>query len=230
MKRVYAIHLIACFVLLVNNNGLTEGHTLKKFFSGLKNFKTLWHGILPGTLWCGLGDIARDDLELGAHKELDMCCRAHDKCEDFVEPKSSRYGLQNKHICRLSLCECEMQFYDCLKQVNGLYAFVIGQIYFAKCRRCFSTYNDAQECAKEGLNINEEQDRKGSRVFCAKFDRNPKWGQRHNVSESTPNKFLDLDDDDDDNDNNDDENFINGGKHPIEEDDIIYDYYKSFQQ
>lgn len=57
--------------------------------------------IYSGTLWCGLGDIARDDLELGAHKELDMCCRAHDKCEDFVEPKSSRYGLQNKHICRL---------------------------------------------------------------------------------------------------------------------------------
>lgn len=25
-------------------------------------------------------------------------------------------------------------------------------------------------------------DRKGRRVFCAKFDRKPKWGRRHNIT------------------------------------------------
>lgn len=32
------------------------------------------------------------------------------------------------------------------------------------------------------LDIIEETDRKGRRVFCAKFDRYPKWGGRHNIT------------------------------------------------
>lgn len=51
MKRLYAIYLIACFMLL-DNNGAT-GHSLKKFFqvfSGLKQLKSLKHGILPGII------------------------------------------------------------------------------------------------------------------------------------------------------------------------------------
>lgn len=51
MKHLHAIRLIACFVLLVVNNDVTEGHNLKNFFSGLrKNFKSLQYGILPGNI------------------------------------------------------------------------------------------------------------------------------------------------------------------------------------
>lgn len=32
-----------------------------------------------------------------------------------------------------------------------------------------------------GLDINEGIDRKGRRVFCAKFDQNPTWKHRHNT-------------------------------------------------
>lgn len=37
-----------------------------------------------------------------------------------------------------------------------------------------------------GLVVNEEQGRNGSRVFCAQFDRNPKWKQPHNVAMPRP--------------------------------------------
>jgi len=36
-----------------------------------------------------------------------------------------------------------------------------------------------------GLDIIEEMDRKGRRVFCAKFDREPKWGHRYNTTGSS---------------------------------------------
>lgn len=36
-----------------------------------------------------------------------------------------------------------------------------------------------------GISAYEGQDRKGRRIFCAKFDRNPKWRRRHgNVTQS----------------------------------------------
>lgn len=53
-----------------------------------------------GTLWCGRGNIARDDSELGVYSELDTCCRTHDRCEDYINPKATKYGLYNKYICR----------------------------------------------------------------------------------------------------------------------------------
>jgi len=53
-----------------------------------------------GTRWCGRGNIARDDTELGAYEELDGCCRAHDHCEDYIRPRSKKYGLYNGYICR----------------------------------------------------------------------------------------------------------------------------------
>jgi len=53
-----------------------------------------------GTLWCGRGNIARKDSDLGMYTEMDDCCRTHDSCEDYIRSKSTRYGLYNKYICR----------------------------------------------------------------------------------------------------------------------------------
>ncbi|CAL1678684.1 unnamed protein product [Lasius platythorax] len=159
---------------------MVEGYS--KVLHGLRQLKNLRHGILPGTLWCGRGNIARNDSELGVYSKLDACCRTHDRCEDYIKPKATKYGLHNKYICRSSLCECDLEFYDCLKQVHGLYASAVGRIYFKKCKQCFRTYYDYQECMKEDLDITEETDREGRRVFCAKFDQNPKWGRRHNAT------------------------------------------------
>lgn len=185
MMGIRAISLFAfCVLALLDNNGVTEGHSVKDYLRGflaLKQITNLRHGILPGTLWCGRGNIAREDSELGTYTEMDKCCRTHDRCEDYIRPKATRYGLYNKYICRSSLCECELQFYNCLKQIRGFYAYSVRKIYFRQCKQCFRTFYDAEECVKEGLNIIDEMDRKDRRVFCAKFDRIPKWGQ-HNIT------------------------------------------------
>ncbi|XP_070148999.1 phospholipase A2-like isoform X2 [Polyergus mexicanus] len=156
MRRIHAINLISfcALVLFVVNNDVTEGHSVKDFFKalrGLSQIKNLRHGILPGTLWCGRGNIARDDSELGVYSELDTCCRTHDRCEDSINPKATKYGLYNKYICRSSLCKCDLQFYDCLMRVHGLYASTVGKIYFKKCKQCFRTYYDSEECIRESF-------------------------------------------------------------------------------
>lgn len=181
MRQIRTINLIAfcALVLFIDNICQTESHSVKDY---LKQFKNLRHGILPGTLWCGRGNIANNDSELGLHSELDACCRTHDRCKDYINPKTTKYQLYNKHICRSSLCECDLQFYNCLTEVQGLYASTVGRIYFKKCKQCFRTYYDPQECIKEGLNIIEDTDREGYSVFCAKYDRNPKWRHRHKIS------------------------------------------------
>ncbi|KYM96572.1 Phospholipase A2, partial [Cyphomyrmex costatus] len=187
MRGICVISLISFYVLalFVKNNGVTEAHSVKDYLRGLfalKQITNLRHGILPGTLWCGRGNIARKDSELGMYKEMDECCRTHDNCEDYIRPKGTRYGLYNKYICRSSLCECELQFHKCLTQIRGLYPYAVRRIYFTKCKQCFRTFYDPQECINEGLDIIEEMDRKGRPIFCAKFYRNPKWGHRHNIT------------------------------------------------
>lgn len=49
-----------------------------------------------------------------------------------------------------------------------------------------------------GLDIIKEIDRKGRRVFCAKFNRNLKWDRRHNITtpESIPATELSIWDND----------------------------------
>lgn len=50
--------------------------------------------IFPGTKWCGPGNTASSEEELGHFAETDKCCRAHDHC-DGIEAGGSKYGLKN---------------------------------------------------------------------------------------------------------------------------------------
>lgn len=50
---------------------------------------------LPGTKWCGLGDIANEYSDLGTERTLDKCCRAHDHCPTKLKALRSGYGLVN---------------------------------------------------------------------------------------------------------------------------------------
>lgn len=50
--------------------------------------------IFPGTKWCGPGNIADNDNDLGHWEDTDKCCRAHDFC-DGIEAGNSKYGLVN---------------------------------------------------------------------------------------------------------------------------------------
>lgn len=56
---------------------------------------TLLSGIIPGTKWCGTGDIASTYSDLGAEAVMDRCCRAHDLCPVKVRSYERKYNLSN---------------------------------------------------------------------------------------------------------------------------------------
>jgi len=104
------------------------------------NMWTLLKGIVPGTKWCGLNDLAENyhDLGSGSYFEVDKCCRAHDHCPVKVHSFSTSYGVTNYHPYTKSHCSCDDLFYQCLKRIshnnkdNGAkdLANNIGRVYF----------------------------------------------------------------------------------------------------
>ncbi|XP_026487218.2 uncharacterized protein LOC113394208 [Vanessa tameamea] len=91
---------------------------------------SLLQGIIPGTKWCGTGDIAADYHDLGADRALDRCCRTHDLCPSKVRAFSRRYNLTNNSLYSKSHCTCDDMLFDCLKATNTSAAHLMGHIYF----------------------------------------------------------------------------------------------------
>ncbi|XP_076662002.1 phospholipase A2-like isoform X2 [Halictus rubicundus] len=97
--------------------------------------------IFPGTYWCGDGDIAKDETDLGRFNKTDSCCRNHDHCNNSISAQSQEYGLINNGIFTRSFCECDHEFYNCLKNVGSLVSKGIGSTYFNVLRpQCFDEY------------------------------------------------------------------------------------------
>lgn len=59
---------------------------------------SVFSGIIPGTKWCGTGDIAEDYHDLGEEVVMDRCCRTHDLCPVKVRAYQKRYDLNNNSI------------------------------------------------------------------------------------------------------------------------------------
>ncbi|XP_023026280.1 phospholipase A2B [Leptinotarsa decemlineata] len=98
---------------------------------GSKNPLTLLSGIIPGTKWCGAGDIAKNYFDLGAEPAVDTCCRAHDLCPVKILPYMERYNLTNNSIYTKSHCKCDDELFRCLKSENSSNsANIMGAIYF----------------------------------------------------------------------------------------------------
>ncbi|XP_053678982.1 uncharacterized protein LOC128729334 [Anopheles nili] len=91
---------------------------------------SLLSGIIPGTKWCGTGDIADSYHDLGDDATMDRCCRTHDLCPMKVRAYQKRYNLSNNSIYTKSHCKCDDMLFECLKQTNTSAAQVMGSIYF----------------------------------------------------------------------------------------------------
>ncbi|XP_053686284.1 uncharacterized protein LOC128735821 [Sabethes cyaneus] len=91
---------------------------------------SLLSGIIPGTKWCGTGDIADSYHDLGEDATMDRCCRTHDLCPLKVRAYQKRYNLNNNSIYTKSHCKCDDMLYECLKKTNTSAAQVMGSIYF----------------------------------------------------------------------------------------------------
>ncbi|XP_071442693.1 uncharacterized protein [Hetaerina americana] len=91
---------------------------------------TLFQGIMPGTKWCGTGDLAETYYDLGPDVALDVCCRTHDLCPIKIRAFTSRFNLTNYSIYSKSHCNCDEMFYNCLKRIGNQNSMIIGNFYF----------------------------------------------------------------------------------------------------
>ncbi|XP_014473775.1 PREDICTED: uncharacterized protein LOC106743936 [Dinoponera quadriceps] len=106
--------------------------------------------IFPGTKWCGDGDIAVSDDDLGRFSGLDKCCRAHDKCYKDIAANDTLGNLKNDGLFTKSACSCDSEFYNCLKAVNCPIANQIGWTYFNILQpQCFTCRCPKEDCDTE---------------------------------------------------------------------------------
>ncbi|KAJ1530810.1 hypothetical protein ONE63_005658 [Megalurothrips usitatus] len=111
---------------------------------------SLLSGILPGTKWCGTGDIASNYFDLGTERDIDRCCRTHDLCPVKVRAFQSRYGLSNMSFYTKSHCVCDDMLLQCLKASNHSTANIMGNIYFNLLRvPCVEDVEDASVARME---------------------------------------------------------------------------------
>jgi hypothetical protein len=66
--------------------------------------------ILPGTLWCGRGNIAYNATATDYLFEADACCRHHDQCPDVIRSGSTKYGRWNTSPYTYSHCQCDQMY------------------------------------------------------------------------------------------------------------------------
>nr|ACD11980.1 hypothetical protein [Isometrus maculatus] len=115
---------------LEERSSLTDRELNQRYDKDIERSSSIF--IYEGTKWCGKGDIANDYNDLGELKETDSCCRKHDHCPDFIPGYGEKYGLINGHVYTMSRCDCDEEFYSCLKRVNSNASNDIGWTFFNK--------------------------------------------------------------------------------------------------
>lgn len=115
----------------------------------IDTFKDKLKAIYPGTLWCGDGNQARNEFEVGIFRNTDICCRMHDKCPASIAAGHSYKNLRNGGLFTRSHCECDQEFYRCLKKANSIVSNKIGYTYFNILRpQCFRREHPIIGCRK----------------------------------------------------------------------------------
>ncbi|XP_020281530.1 phospholipase A2-like [Pseudomyrmex gracilis] len=111
-----------------------------------EDFET-FRAIFPGTLWCGDGDIAKQESDLGYFNKTDACCRAHDNCNDDLLAGQTKGNLENNGIFTRSACNCDDEFYRCLKNADTLISNSIGKTYFNILKpQCYTCQCPTVDC------------------------------------------------------------------------------------
>ncbi|KAH8373120.1 hypothetical protein KR009_012121 [Drosophila setifemur] len=102
--------------------------------------------IVPGTKWCGPGNIAKNFDDLGTERELDACCRAHDNCKEKILSNEEAYGLQNFGLFPIFSCDCEAALRSCFTSLHSVHSLALGRIYFSSKEVCFAFGHPIVSC------------------------------------------------------------------------------------
>ncbi|XP_076331620.1 uncharacterized protein LOC143236865 isoform X2 [Tachypleus tridentatus] len=128
-----------CRVLDFNNETLNSDANAALLELPVLPSWSLFSGILPGTRWCGTGNVAKQYEDLGRYSNVDTCCRAHDYCPIKVKGLRTGYSIFNWSFYTKSHCDCDRQFLKCLKSNRSRVADLMGNFFFnvlkVKCLR-----------------------------------------------------------------------------------------------
>lgn len=109
-----------------------------------KSFYKFSHQI-TGTKWCGPGNTASNYDDLGKHKEVDMCCRDHDHC-DNIAAGETKHNLTNRDYFTVLDCDCDHQFHQCLRKIDSKESNRIGRMYFTLRNHCYHEDSPIMNC------------------------------------------------------------------------------------
>lgn len=123
----------------------------------LNEHQTYISKIAPGTKWCGDGNIAKNEDDLGFNTDVDKCCREHDNCKQCVSAGDTLLNLLNDATFTRSHCTCDNDFHKCLKDVKGygskIIAASIGKMYFNTLSpQCFQCSCPMEKCDANDTN------------------------------------------------------------------------------
>ncbi|XP_059063017.1 uncharacterized protein LOC131855734 isoform X3 [Achroia grisella] len=110
--------------MMENRNKVSENSLARSRRSIRENF------ILPGTKWCGAGQLATRYNELGSDSKEDRCCRAHDNCRVNIGAFKRRFGYFNYRPFTVSHCRCDRRFRACLKLADTSVSNMVGKLFF----------------------------------------------------------------------------------------------------
>ena len=98
-----------------------------------------------------MGNRADNDDDLGAYRDVDLCCREHDKCPRNVNAFAKKYGYRNWRPFTVTDCECDSTFYKCLKAADEhpRAATIVGKLFFNILRMpCLKFNTDGRKATK----------------------------------------------------------------------------------
>ncbi|XP_065067126.1 acidic phospholipase A2 PA4-like [Rhopilema esculentum] len=129
MLKNFVYILLLVHVYAYDVDELIQQQLEEDFSQGEQGDKRI---IMPGTLWCGNGNKADSEDDLGSFTEVDMCCREHDHCPRTVGAFKKQYGFRNLFLFTVSDCKCDFMFYTCLKNVEDhkVAAKLVGKMFF----------------------------------------------------------------------------------------------------
>ncbi|XP_050359655.1 uncharacterized protein LOC126779581 isoform X2 [Nymphalis io] len=110
--------------MMENRNKLSDATLSRSRRSIRENF------IMPGTKWCGAGQLAESYNELGSDRDEDRCCRSHDNCRMNIGAFKRRFGLFNFRPYTISHCKCDRRFRACLKLADTSVSNMVGKLFF----------------------------------------------------------------------------------------------------
>ncbi|CAN7979753.1 unnamed protein product [Ixodes pacificus] len=157
--------------------------SLKSLFEKIgKKLQRLF--IFPGTKWCGAGDVAENDDDLGVLRGTDMCCRAHDNSNDNIPALQTKHGITNNNLYTMTNCKDDRQFYNCLLNDKSVSSTLVRKIFFDVLSiECFS-YTYPRKCVKKNPSHNPSK--------CEKYELDKSAPKKWQIF--SPSHFKDYND------------------------------------